>query len=429
MQGSVEQGTHEAFVPQGLPPLPAINVHFFAETTAGEKLFRQVMADRHLRRTHAEVHPGGIMGAVAAYAQAPTPELLVVESSAAPEELFRQLQALAEVVVQGTRVVVVGHVNDLFLYRRLLAEGVHDYLALPMPAEQLITSLSQLFLSDPSAKLGRIITFMSAKGGSGSSTIAHNVSWLLAQEHQINTAVADLDLAFGTAGIDFGVAVAQTVADALSASDRMDEALIDKLLHKCSEHLMLLAAPCSLDEVVPVQEQTLNMMLDILRQLVPLTVLDLPGEWENWMRAAIVQAEKVVLTANLDLAALRNAKILLDSIRKLRPNEAPPLLVINQVGMGKRPEVPVEKFVEAVGAQDFITVPFDEVAFGTAALEGKLVVQHAPDSEAAQALHEIAVKVADLPRRQQREQKSSGLLQSLAPVMEKLRLGTGRKAK
>ena len=404
---------------QGLPPLPAINAHFFAETPQGEALFQRVVADRHLRRVHAEIHAGGIAGAIAAYAQAPTPELLVVESSAAQDELLRQLEALAEVVVQGTRVVLVGHVNDLFLYRRLIAEGLHDYLAMPMPPEQLVNSLAQLFLADPNARVGRVISFMGAKGGVGSSVIAHNVAWLLANEHKINTVVTDLDLAFGTAAIDFGVGAAQTVADALSSADRLDEAMIDKLLHSCSEHLKLLAAPCALDEVVPIEEQTLNLMLDLLRQIIPLTILDLPSDWDGWMRAAIVQSESVVITATLELAALRNTKVLADNIRQLRPNEKPPLLVLNQAGMGKRPEVPAEKFAETVGLKDYIIVPFDEVTFGTASLEGSMVVQQAPDSEAARAMARIAAHVANLP--QKAESKSGrGLQQLLAPIKEKL---------
>ncbi len=410
----------------GLPPLPAINAHFFAETPAGEALYQQAAATRQLRRAHVEIFPGGIAGAVAAYAQAPTPELLVVESSAQPDQLFQQLASLAEVVVKGTRVVVLGHVNDLFLYRRMLAEGVHDYMALPLPVEQFVASLSQLFQGDAGAKVGRVISFMGAKGGVGSSVIAHNAAWLLANKHKINTVVTDMDLAFGTAGIDFNVAAAQTVADALAGTERLDEAMIDRLLHKCSEHLMLLAAPGTLDEVVPIQEQGLNTMLDLLRQIVPLTVLDLPSDWDNWMRAAIIQSEKIVITSTLDLAALRNVKVLADNIRKLRPNEQPPLLVLNQVGMGKRPEVPVEKFAETVGLADYIVVPFDEVAFGAAAMEGRMMLEEAPDSEAAAAIRQVAAWAADLPEEQGNNAAGSVLQQLISPLVEKLR-GAGKK--
>ncbi len=404
--------------PQGLALLPAINAHFFAETQDGEALFRQAIADRHLRRVHAEIQPGGIVGAINAYAQAPTPELLVVESSAQPDELFQQLRALAEVVVQGTRVILVGHINDLFLYRQLLAEGLHDYMALPMPPQQLVASLSQLFHSEPDARLGRVVAFMGAKGGVGSSVIAHNVAWLLANQHKVNTVVTDLDLAFGTAGIDFGAAVAQTVADALSSADRLDATMIDKLLHACSDHLKLLAAPCTLDEVVPIQEQTLNHLLDLLRQVMPLTVLDLPSDWEGWMQAVITQADKLVITATLDLASLRNAKVLLDSIRKMRPNEQPPLLVLNQASMGKRPEVPADKFAKTVGADDYVQVPFNDKLFGTASLEGRMVVEEDPKGEIAEAFAEIATRVAELPR-QEGKKAESGLDKLLQPLMQK----------
>ena len=381
---------------QGLPPLPAINVHMFAETQAGHDLFRQVAGSRHFQRTSTQVFEGGIFTALQNYAQAPTPELLVVETTADRDGIMEQLMQLAQVVVQGTRVVVVGHVNDVLLYRQLIAQGLQDYLAMPLSPGQLITSLASIFAGEENAQIGRIVTFLGAKGGVGSSVIAHNVGWLLSERHGQKTVVTDLDLAFGTAGLDFGALPAQGVVDALSGIDRLDPTMIDRLLHKCSEHLMLLAAPGALDNVIPIQEQALSTMLDMLRQVVPMIVLDLPSDWENWMRAALLQAETVVITSTPELAALRNTKILLEKIASLRPNEEPPLLVLNQVGMGKRPEVPVNRFVEAVGASDYITIPFDEKSFGKAALDGRMLLEEAPNSPAAKAIAELAVRVSGL---------------------------------
>ena len=171
---------------------------------------------------------------------------------------------------------------------------------------------------------------------------------------------------------------------------------------------MLLAAPGALENVVPIQEQALSTMLDLLRQVVPMIVLDLPSDWDNWMRAALMQAETVVVTTMPELAALRNTKVLLESIKALRPNEEPPLLVLNQVGMGKRPEVPVSKFLEAVGASECVTIPFDEQSFGKAALEGRMLLEEAPNSEAAKAIEDLALRVSGL-QAPEREAKKSPL--------------------
>ncbi len=394
---------------QGLPPLPAINVHMFAETQAGRDLFQQVAGSRHFQRTTTQVFDGGIFAALQAYAQAPTPELLVVETTADRNGIMEQLAQLAQVVVRGTRVVVVGHINDVLLYRQLMAQGLQDYLAMPLSPGQLITSLASIFAGEQNAQIGRIATFLGAKGGVGSSVIAHNVSWLLSERYGQKTVVTDLDLAFGTAGLDFGHLPAQGVTEALASIDSLDPTKLDRLLHKCSEHLMLLASPGALDSVIPIQEQALSTMLDLLRQVVPMIVLDLPSDWDNWMRAALLQAEKVVITSTPELAALRNTKVLLDKIRNLRPNDEPPLLVLNQVGLGKRPEVPVNRFVEAVGATEFITIPFDEQSFGKAAMEGRMLLEEAPNSEAAKAIEDLAIRVSGLQPQQPAQQKRSPL--------------------
>ena len=403
---------------EALPPLPAINVHFFAETPQGAHLFREVAADRLLRRPHVEIYEGGIPAAISLYENSPSPELLVLESTADRDSLFAQLAALAEVVMPHTQVVVIGHVNDLYLYRDLLREGVRDYLAMPLASHALLTSLAGIFTAEAKSPIGRIAAFLGAKGGVGSSTIAHNVSWLLSNRYKLKTALADLDLAFGTAGLDFEVSPAQGILDALANSDRLDSNMIDRLLHKCSEHLMLLASPCSLENVVPIEEQELARILDVMREVVAFTVLDLPSTWNNWMRAAVIQAETLVVTTTPELAALRNAKILLENIRSLRPNEKPPLVVINQVDEN-RPQVPPEQVAATLGVEDWLTIPFAPDLFAQASLEGHLVLEEAPDSEVARACEIIAARIAGIPSKEKEGASAGHGL--LAPLLEKLR--------
>ena len=414
---------HEEAQAPTLPPLPAINVHFFVETPQGMELFRQAASDRLMRRPHVEIFEGGIPMAVSTYEQNSSPELLVLESTADRDTLFAQLAALAEVVLPHTQVVVVGHVNDLYLYRDLLKEGVRDYLAMPLDPLALLTSLSNIFVTTASAPIGRIASFIGTKGGVGSSSIAHNVTWFLTNRHKVKTALADLDLAYGTAGLDFSASPAQGILDALSSTDRLDANMIDKLLHKCSEHLMLLAAPCSLENVVSIEEQQLATMLDVIREVVALSVLDLPSTWENWMRAAIIHSEFLVVTTTPELAALRNAKVLLDNIKSLRPNEKPPLLVINQVDP-KRPQVPTDQFAATVGVEEWLEVPYLPDLFGEAALEGVLPVEKDPEGELAEVCATIAARIIGV-KPEERQARKGLSLDLLKPLMEML--GRGRK--
>ena len=86
-------------------------------------------------------------------------------------------------------------------------------------------------------QIGRIFAFVGAKGGVGSSTIAHNVGWLLSRKLMIDTVITDLDLAFGTAGLNFNQDAAQGIVDALGQPERVDQTLLDRLLAKAGEQL------------------------------------------------------------------------------------------------------------------------------------------------------------------------------------------------
>ena len=91
--------------------------------------------------------------------------------------------------------------------------------------------------------------FVGAKGGCGSSTLAHNVALsAFAEATQSNTVIVDYDLAFGTAGLDFNQDPFQGISDALSKPDRLDPTLLDRMTARCGERLSLFAAPASLDD-------------------------------------------------------------------------------------------------------------------------------------------------------------------------------------
>jgi pilus assembly protein CpaF len=161
---------------------------------------------------------------------------------------------------------------------------------------------------------------------------------------QSEVILADLDLAFGTANLNFDTDPAQGIAEAVFSPDRLDEVFLDRLLAKCSEHLSMLAAPSMLDRTYDFSGDAFLPILDIIQRNAPVVVLDVPHVWNDWTRKVLCAADEIVITATPDLANLRNTKNLFDTLRKLRPNDHTPLLILNQVGMAKRPEIAPEAF-------------------------------------------------------------------------------------
>jgi pilus assembly protein CpaE len=202
--------------------------------------------------------------------------------------------------------------------------------------------------------------------------------------------VADMDLAFGTANINFDQDPAQGIAEAVFSPERIDEVYLDRLLAQCAEHLSLLAAPSTLERVYDFDSDAFSQLIEIAQRSAPLLVLDVPHVWSGWTRTTLSQADEIVITATPELANLRNAKNLVDTLKKLRPNDAPPHLVVNQVGVPKRPEISAKDFAEPLELTPLAVIPFDPQLFGNAANNGRMLGEMDAKHAIVQSMAEMA---------------------------------------
>src|SRR5690606_18016538 len=331
--------------------------------------------DRRMSKVALTTHNGGIDGAVETYKSNPTPNLIIVETTLVPDEIPGALARLAEVCDASTRVVVLGHVNDVLLYRELIRSGISEYIVLPATSSQIVSAITELFASENSAPIGRTVGFVSAKGGAGGSTIAHNVSWSIATTLRQDCLILDMDLAFGTAGLNFNQDPPHGLADAISANQKVDQTMLDRLMSKAATHINLLTAPVTLDRTYDFEEREFEQVIELCQATMPMVVLDIPHAWNAWIRQTLATVDEVVIVAEPDLANLRNAKNLSDTIRALRPTENAPCLVLNKVAMPRRPEIAPDEFATSVDCQLLGQIPFDAALFGTAANNGQMIAE------------------------------------------------------
>ncbi len=380
----------DAAADEVIAPLPRVTLQAFCETPGVSATMQAAIADRRMDKAHARIQMGGPAAAVEAFRAAPTPNIIVLETVSDPATLVGHLDKLSESCDPGTKVVVIGHVNDVQLYRDLIRRGVSEYLIAPLGTLDVLRTLSELYASSGARNLGRVIAVMGAKGGVGSSTVAHNVAWAIARNLDASTVIVDLDIAFGTAGLDFNQDPPQGVAEAVFAPERLDANMLDRLLSRCSDNLALLAAPAMLDRTLDLPEDAFEQLFDLLRATVPCVVLDVPHVWSSWVRRALINADEVVVVAGPELASLRNAKNLIDLARANRPNDSGARLVLNQVGMPKRPEIDAAEFSKALGVEVLTSIPFDAQLFGTAANNGQMIAEVQPNGKIAEAFVQIA---------------------------------------
>ena len=353
-------------------------------------LMEKLAEDRRMAKVSFRINQGSIQAAANMFASTPTPNLILLETSAAPNEIMHELAPLAEVCDPSTKVVIIGRHNDIPLYRELIRNGVSEYMVAPISLGDIIAAISSIFVDPEAEPLGRSVAFIGAKGGVGASTIAHNIAWGISSLFTQEVILADLDLPYGTANIDFDQDPSQGIAEAVYSPDRLDEVFLDRLLTKCSEHLSLLAAPSLLDRTYDFERMAFQPVLEVLQRAAPVSVLDVPHAWNEWTRSLLADVDEVVIVAAPDLANLRNAKNMFDQLRKLRPNDKTAHLVLNQVGLPKRPEILPNDFCEPLEVQPTAIIPFDAQLFGNAANSGRMIAEMDAKAPTAEVMSQIA---------------------------------------
>lgn len=413
-----EQSSQEAM--NRARPIPRISIQAFCEVQDTAQAMQVAAEDRRLAKAHVSVHMGGVAAAVAYYQESPTPNLIIIESSMQRGDVLAELDRLAECCDAGTKVIVVGHFNDVMLYRDLLKRGVSEYLVAPVTPLQLMESISNLYNDPESDPVGNVVAFVGAKGGVGSSTICHNVAWTISEVLQSNVVIADLDLAFGTTSLDFNQDPVQGIAEALASPERLDEMLLDRLLTKCTDRLSIFAAPVVLDRDYDLSADACDMVIDVVRQNVPFVMVDLPHTWTSWTKRILLGADEVVITATPDLANLRNAKNIIDLAKQSRTNDGPPRLVINMAGVQKRQEIPVKEFCQHLDLQPSAIIEYDAETFSNASANGRMIEEVNKKAKCAPVLRSLSMQIANRQEGMAAPRKSSS--SSLAPLLAKLKL-------
>src|SRR5580658_1877864 len=398
-----------------IAPAPRVSVQAFCETVETAAAIQGASEDRRMAKIHLRIQMGGLAVAIEAYQSSPTPNVIILESENRGEEILDGLDQLANYCDAGTRVVIIGRMNDVTLYRELVKRGVSDYMISPVDTLQVVRAVCGLFSAPDAKPVGRVIAVVGAKGGVGASTIAHNIAFSISHDLALDAVVTDLDLAFGTAGLDFNQDPPQGIAEAVFSPDRIDTAFVDRLLAKCTDHLSLLAAPATLDRVYDFGADAFDSIFDSLRVTVPCVVLDVPHQWTGWSKQALSSADDILIVASPDLANLRNAKNIYDFLKAARPNDRLPRYCLNQVGVPKRPEIKTADFAKALEEEPVAVIPFEPQIFGAAANNGQMIAEISSGHRTAEIFRQLAHQ---LTGRSDTKKQRSGLL---SPLLDRLR--------
>lgn len=353
--------------------------------------------DRRLGRSRMAVQTGGIQAAINYLSANETPQLLIVEANEMGDALFDRIEALAEVCDPNSNVILIGAENDISLYRQLKDIGLAEYFCGSVTTDQIIAAIDTVFGDEGEVNQSRVITFIGARGGVGSSVIAANVAYELGQQYKDDVLLVDCDLNFGTAALTCNVEPKQTLADILAQPGRLDDTLVERVKFKVDDFLSLIPAPALLAGDSDVPTETFESMMRIARGMASYVVLDLPHQWSPWIQDALLEATEIVLVTNPDLPGMRDVKNLSDAAKAGGAGDGAQL-VLNKVGMSRKTEISAKDFTSQLGLTPAISVPFEPLLFGTAMNNGEFLSKAGKSNKASTEISKLVEIVSGTDR-------------------------------
>lgn len=325
-----------------------------------------------------KINKGGLRNAVQALSVSSSPHVLFVDLAESSDPL-NDINALAEVCEPGTIVIATGLVNDVRLYRDLIASGLQDYLLKPLDPDAVRDALltAQATLAGPKAQAGGIeadrprmaVAVLGVRGGVGASALATSIAWSLAEKDR-STALLDLDVHFGTGALAFDLEPGRGLTDALENPSRIDGLFIERAMVRASERLAVLSAEAPITQPLMVDGSALFHLQEEMKNAFDSVVVDMPRGLAVQHPHLISEVQDVIVVTEQTLAATRDSIRLLGWLKSQAPNVRV-TLVANKVSAAPPPEVSRKDFEASIERKVDIVMPFDPKLAVNAAKQGK----------------------------------------------------------
>jgi len=390
-----------------------LNIHIFALGSDTTAAVEHALADRRLAKIRPVYFEGGLGAAADKYRSGASPDLLIVETRDPVPVIFDQLDQLSEVCGPETNLILLGPHNDVALYRQLSKRGVHEYVPMPIDPGHLIEAVLALCVDPDAARQGRLISFIGASGGAGSTTLANNVAWQLGKTFDAEVTLIDLDLAFGTVGLDFNLESPQTAAQALAQAERLDAQMLERFFAKHNDNLNLLTSPGDCEISGDIDPLAVDQLLKAARRNAAWVVVNLPHCWNGWVRHVLDASDDIVMTAAPSLASLRSAKSAAEAIRSGRRSDVRLHVVLNHVGANAKTEIPAKDFGATLGFQPVVTLAHEPAVFAAAANAGQTLGESSKAQRTLEAIEKLAVLVSGRPAPEKRQRGGLDVLRQL----------------
>ena len=310
---------------------------------------------------------GGIAKAIDYLSEQRSPHLLLVDISGVDLPLS-QIQILADVCEPGTAVVALGDHNDVALYRDLQEAGVSNYIVKPLTRELLLRALTPKpntgEVVRPGLKLGKMVSFIGARGGVGTTTLAANLAWHLANRQSRRVALVDLDLQTGDCALLFNINTTPGLRDALANPLRIDHLLVDRIMTQYGERLFVLGSEESIHDNLQITTSAVDALFAVLRSQFHYIVVDVPRIPTPAYRRVLEIADRRIIVVDQTMRSMRDgmrlAKMLGDdgAPGAERSAEHRNLFVLNRIGEAGRNSLGLTDVHKVLKVRPVAQIPF-----------------------------------------------------------------------
>lgn len=329
----------------------------FVTDAESDAVIRSALPD--LAEARDAIRRGDLNDAIAYLDDNRSPDLLFVDISRMELPLSKVSQ-LSEVCEPGVRVVVIGDQSEIGLYRNLIHSGIADYIVKPLTVD-LVRRAADLAMgnaSEPAArKLGKIIAVMGTRGGVGTTTIAVNLAWHLANRVGRRVALIDLDLQASDTSLMLNLRASNSLREALDNPYRVDSLYLERVMLRHGEKLFVLTSEEPLSDELSFAPEGIEKLVSVLQSDFHYVVLDIPRAHTAVNTRAAELATLRVIVADETLRSLREVVRTRELFRQSQGQEGNSLLVLNRAGERLPGYIPTKEFLENVEMRPIASIP------------------------------------------------------------------------
>ncbi|MDD3020469.1 MAG: type II secretion protein ATPase [Alphaproteobacteria bacterium] len=403
--------------------LPTAKVALFVRDQNMGEIVAALKNDWRFTRVTFDLHDGDVDAAIGVYSKNASPNLVIVETEEIGDAFTSRLEVLAHGCSENTSAVVIGPVNDVYLYRRLIDMGVSDYLVRPIEKNVLVELIAKILIEKLGTPGSRLIVLLGSKGGVGTSTIAQAMA--MSAAHDLGQKTVILDAAGGRSylSVAMGTEAITTLHEVSRVAAADDQDSLRRMVVNIDEHLSVLAtgAESILDGTVTPEQ--FEGVLNKLMVTFPTVIVDLSLAPVSLVSSVLGRAHEVVVVSTPTLPSLRSARSLIQEVKTLRGGAEQGIhLVLNQKGAAHGLEVSEEDVETALKFAPQLVMAWLPKVFSGAESAGKPLYDFAGAKEIWPHLRKFLIEGLKLPNGSSSPSDGSGTpAKGLGSFFEKLK--------